>query len=88
MMDSFEAERYAEEKAQRDLFAQQGVSFVVENPDIAVNHKAEKAEVYHVAEAELLKLKMRMVQKKEIQGADRDQLANLINLLISQGGSP
>lgn len=86
MVDPFILERYSEEKAQQDLFKERGIPLIIENPDIKVTPTAEKSEVYKVAEQELLKLKMKVGQAKEMQGMDRNQLANLIHILISQGG--
>ncbi len=85
-MDPFILERNSEEKAQRDLFIERGIPLIVENPDIKIVPTAKTSEVYKVAERELLKLKTKMDQGKEMHGADRNQLENLIHILIAQGG--
>ncbi len=87
MVDSFVLERYSEEKAQKELFKERGIPPIIENPDIKVTPIAQKSEVYKVAEQELLKLKMKVGQAKEMHGTDRTQLANLIHILVSQGGA-
>ena len=87
MTDAFEAQRLAEEIAQRELFKARGIPFVMDNPDVKVVAAQDKPDVYKVAETELLRLKMKVTQGIDLKGSDRNQLANLIHVLISQGES-
>ena len=88
MKDPFIIEQEAEEKAQRALLNQRGVDWYIENPDIKVVKSSGNPEIYKVTETELLKLKMKITQGNDMQGSDRNHLANLIHVLISQGGEP